>query len=422
MHVRKQEIITQKRPPWLYLVFLGLAIAIPGIYHVTGLVNVLENFDLARLQLIGFPLLIILALGTRFLGHRIPKLVLIFACLGVFSGLKSAFSLKYLSTNEFLLARFSGDQHEAETHKFREDLNLALKTQELAYPHAKAIRFAESLSTEEEVKKLFDKREDLKVLVWAKGENLKISLKDSLVLSLDNFRPAKLKKDPALMELEKLALIPNFSEIEVDLGPMSATRSFVASLMSPLLEYQNYLDYKTGKRKGFRFIRSNRLRTKIGYQLDSLALDLYHSGSIVAGWSNYSHRALPWLLYANTLMLNELQKRSPDIAALDCAAKAYKIAAGFTDPSWSPYLRPAIFNNLALSLSLKYALSGDKKMYKKAIESFNKALDLERQKTDKKSLKKDSKYFRTIQKNKKTLARARKGIRERFKSKEIYTM
>ncbi len=344
------------------LIFL-LAIFTPIVLSLFSMDKFLKilQIDLPLLQLCIFPIVIYLVLKLRILGERIPKFVLVFACLGVFNSINSAFSLKSINPREFLVSRLDGDLHEAESRIFREGINEAINSKKHSLLSAKALRLSDS---DVLVNEIFTARENLNTIIQGDTKNL--------ILSFPRLKPVRLKNLnfnlPDSFKVKKLLgelkFIPNIHQIELSFEPELKTQEFLASFLPANLAYQRFVRTLSDTSK------DSKLNKLSPIEKENIELELRNSGSIFGGWKSYQHRALSWFLHANYQLIKLLKSREYRPGLMECAINSYQEAAGFLSPTTHKVAYAAIHNNYAVAHSIKRIYEDNSYSYKESKDAF----------------------------------------------------
>ncbi|MBX7145368.1 MAG: hypothetical protein K1X79_13030 [Oligoflexia bacterium] len=305
------------------------------------------GLTLGTLQYSLFPALALLVMCMPLAGERVPRSVLMFALGGVLASATVAFLWRPTGSWAVAAAVLQNDEYEVETFKLRERVNYFLRHQGAT----RAVRYHREISSAKQATEFLRRSPDQMALVWGNRGWVNVSLPENRPLDIGS---TKLGAHYEL--LRQVKLVTSVPGVGLSVTPRNETAQFIAGILRAVTE-----------------VAQNGAALKEQPTSETILRD---SGNLFAPWSGSAHRALPWWLLGNRLLLGMLESGAYQRAELKCAREAYQRALSFVKPkdAVSADMFAASMNNLGVLTLVESVLEGSTSPVKDARPLFREAL------------------------------------------------
>lgn len=302
--------------------------------------------------LICLPLLILL-LKSRIFGEQFPRALALTAL--TLAALSMGFVSTYRTSERkgFYVARLANDDLEAVSRSFRAKFNSSAKIKW----NVEALRYADEIKNPDELASILP-AEINAPLIWGDDKILNVSLPASASQSLGEI-VSKQGRVISLPGLERLKLVDSVPFVSLPKFPEQEGIWFLEGLMEALTPLTlSTLDRYLTRSEPERIANDLALR----------------NSSLIRGWSNQSHRALPLFLLGNRYLIEALSGEVLGEGMLHCASEAYRVAQRYLESGLgNQELLAAILNNKAIVFFAQTIEHNNKRYKAKRIKAFLKA-------------------------------------------------
>ncbi len=276
------------------------------------------GLTLSDLQYLAVPFTIFAAWRFRLMGKSIPRFVLSLAIVGGVLSAILAYSGVGINKKTVLVARLVGDEFEAASRVFREQIKEAARGER----DIQLRRYHAPLAGYQEAQKLLADSGALAV-IWGTKHWLSVSFAAGKDFFLGNNEIVSWEKMIGLKPVSSVSVI-GMSRI-----PEPDTVRFLASFLvgSSIV------------------INSGASSSEVDY--GRMETELLSAATIRAHWTSYAHRAFPFWVLGNFYLQRGLQDGRYERAYLLCAIRAYTRARELLRYHENPELLAAILNNRA---------------------------------------------------------------------------
>jgi len=295
----------------------------------------LSQLELSEIQLLAFPVLLIIIWRSSLFGIKVPIAPL---CVALASALVAGFVSHsfFLEDHNLLVSRLANDDLEIDTRILRERINSDLGLVKEIPQSRLAKRYFDSVQSHEEALALIKKSKTDSAVLWGDNRWLNISFPthDPKTLSELGFTFD-------FAGLNQLQLITSVPMIGMSYQPRLDTARFLALLISGSFE------------------QSARGVLRDAAQMPGI-------------WSNNAHRAYAWWLLGNRYLSEQLPKIPGKLesAGLDCAEEAFRQGLNLINQGANSELQAALFNNLGIVLLIKSVLQDRFDLRKEGLDNF----------------------------------------------------
>jgi hypothetical protein len=279
-----------------------------------------RSLDPALLQLLTLPLVFFLLWRIRIFGYRLPLPVLGFGVVGATFALMSFYSYR-VGDEKFLVAPFVGDEFQAHTRVFRDNINERL----LEAQSPVVTRFFRRIEKEGEARDVLLEDPNLKAVLWGTNRWLRVSTRPF---------PASVGGEEWGEQIGRLEIVQSLPLVglSVNTDP-KASYSFLSLFLSGLDE-------------------------------ERAEGPLFLAASTFGHWTSEAHHGAVWYLLGNRALLRGMKEM--EIGWLRCALRFYNRGLKTIRRNDARSLRASLENNRAIALIALGTLSGDKEKISKA--------------------------------------------------------
>lgn len=300
--------------------------------------------DIATVQLVAFPVIILILFWVRLLEVRVPRLVLVGAGIAALAGVSVAYVPKQIEGPGFYVAKLEDDQYEAQSRIFRESIREFLAEQR----PIEVIRYHYSFASNDEARSLADESSPPRPVVWGDSTWIDITFPKRRPIKIAELGSDQLFSKTRFRDyqkqLEKLRVHSDVSSVGLPPRPEDATADYVASV-------------------------------NLAFWSDALDLEeaLLRAATIESPWRTKWHMGYPWWRLGTHYLRRALAGDSVELGELKCAVKAFREAAGQVSQRANPEIFAVIYNSLGIAEFLYGLEAGGKGYLKRAIGSLERS-------------------------------------------------
>lgn len=332
-------------------------------------------------QLVLFPLLLILLSALSLRGVRLPRILVGLSAIGVLCGALVRYSDVGLTAGAFGVTRFESDSLENKTRIFRDNVRHFVGDK----PASVIGIINPEVRTEEDARKVLEER-SLGGVIWGSERWMNVSMRPMPPVALSTLPPTSFAhrrmQELGISDLQLISYVPwvGFSK-----GLDSATFEYVGTLIRATQEFSEHL------REG-------------GMSLEYEQL-LLKGGLIRASWTSIGHlAAFRWML-GTFYLVRAISGPELEWGDIRCAEAAFKSARMMLRAGGNPTLLAAVRNNESIVHVMKRVYTESPETTRKVARGrFQSALNLKKRSAIEES------YWAPMQANLKALGQRTPGV------------
>ncbi len=302
--------------------------------------------EIARAQLLVFPLILLVLLWFR----ALPVKLLLVALLGASCGAWVAYGPPPDRSGTFLVARLPHDPLESESGVLRESFN-----DELVDEDVRAVRYFDEVTSQVQVRTLFQNDSNARPIIWGNKRWIELSFPR---LFLETFHK------PLYDTVHKfygMNVADYVSGTGVSYWPPRDTANFLTRVLAALMDNEGDTTPEA---------------------LAARELNLMDAGLMNHAWTSSEHRGFARWLLGNVQFMRAFAQDGFDPSEIRCALHTYSRALMLARSANSPELVSAILNNQGVAFKILAKHTRSRKLQAKSAAIFKRAIQVGRFKSE----------------------------------------